>query len=235
MKKIVKGIVYVVLSLMLTVPCAAYGIDEGVEITEYPSPYTIRVTDENNNPVPNIELMVLSPDVARPYYDYSSEVTAGYTDLNGQATLCLAGDGLPLSVIMYDGKEKVCDYYRMNELPEKDGIKQIVWEHDFPSELGKKTDSGLQIRVVDKDGKAVPGIEISAKSKEQLLYAGDDYEPYNIFGGYTENDGCYYNSQERDGSELKLTLTQKLDGKKIIKRYTVSPEAGKKNRYKMIW
>lgn len=100
MKKIVKGIVYVVLSLMLTVPCAAYGIDEGVEITEYPSPYTIRVTDENNNPVPNIELMVLSPDVARPYYDYSSEVTAGYTDLNGQATLCLAGDGLPLSVIM---------------------------------------------------------------------------------------------------------------------------------------
>ena len=109
-----------------------------------------------------------------------------------------------------------------------DGCYQLVWEHPTLEQLAEEADEGVQIQVVNEEGDTVSGLEVRAEEKDGTNGG---------FSGYTQKDGMFYSLREQDGSELDLTLTGKRggDGKQITRSYTISPEAGKMNCYKINW
>ena len=115
-----------------------------------------------------------------------------------------------------------------DDLEQIDGCYQLVWKHPTLEQLAKEADEGVQIQVVNEEGNTVSGLEVRAEEKDGTNGG---------FSGYTQKDGMFYSLKEQDGSELDLTLTGKRagDGKQITRSYTISPEAGKMNCYKINW
>lgn len=218
-------------------PCFADGIllpESEVEITEFPSPYTIQVVNEHDKPVPNLHIYDLETNLARPYYDYKSEKRSGFTDLDGKLTLCLSSDSYQCFAEFMNGEEIITEEFKIKDLPKKDGVYQLVWKHGLPAEYGKKAKSGVRIHVLDQsNGKGKAEILVKAYRKNE------ETQTWNImgnFGGYTDEDGYFYYLPEMDGTELKIELIEILDSGTEQKRsYIVTPQSGKQNCYKIAW
>lgn len=199
-----------------------------VKITEWPSPYLIRVIDEQGEPVPNVNISVLLPSIANPAYAYHLEKSYGISNQEGFVILWLPAS-YRMTVGMWNSGDKIeKQLVDFDDLEQIDGCYQLVWEHPTLEQLAEEADEGVQIQVVNEEGDTVSGLEVRAEEKDGTNGG---------FSGYTQKDGMFYSLREQDGSELDLTLTGKRgeDGKQITRHYTISPEAGKMNCYKINW
>ena len=77
-----------------------------VKITEWPSPYLIRVIDEQGEPVPNVNISVLLPSIANPAYAYHLEKSYGISNQEGFVILWLPAS-YRMTVGMWNSGDKI--------------------------------------------------------------------------------------------------------------------------------
>ena len=195
-----------------------------IKITEWPSPYLIRVIDEQGEPVPNVHIWVLLPSIGNPAYAYHLEKSSGISDTEGFVVLWLPAS-YRMTVGMWNSGDKIENQLvDFDDLEQIDGCYQLVWKHPTLEQLAKEADEGVQIQVVNEEGHTVSGLEVRAEEKDGTSGG---------FSGYTQKDGMFYSLKEQDGSELDLTLREA--GSCDSRHYTISPKPGKKNCYKIVW
>ena len=144
----------------------AVPVSANVEINEWPSPYLIRVIDEQGEPVPNVDISVLLPSIANPDYAYHLEKSSGISDTEGFVVLWLPAS-YRMTVGMWNSGDKIekrlVDF---DDLEQIDGCYQLVWKHPTLEQLAKEADEGVQIQVVNEEGNTVSGLEVRAEEKD---------------------------------------------------------------------
>lgn len=203
-------------------------------IKEYP----IQVVDKDNKPIANMYINGMTPNSG--FIDDNDNLTTketGFTNENGIVTLKLVAD-CPIYV---DSKPTVHsgDEYHTSKLPKKNGIFTITWTGDTPLERVNEAKNGLRFRVVDKDGKPVPGLHITANRLIDIQLELKEGVP-TVLEGYTDKDG-YFSSLtmmngESFGDKLYIKVSE-TDGNDEVKTkaYSVSTSDVSKNWYKLIW
>lgn len=199
-----------------------------------PQTYTFRITDKEGNPVPNLEAAVAQNNLYNPD-DHFSYKSIDDTDYKGEFTLILKHT----APLMVSAAPEIYQQYTISELPQKDGVYQVVWEEETPKQNFERTEKGIRVRVVDKQNKPIPGMKI-------LITELREGEEYFITKGYTDMDGCCYcldagiyvsNRDNLDNPiELRLSVYQNQDtSEEKVKKYRITPNLNQQNRYIVRW
>lgn len=203
-------------------------------IKEYP----IRVVDKDNKPIANMYINGINPNSGFiGDNDNQTPKVTGFTNDEGIVTLKLAAD-CPIYV---DSKPTTHsgDNYHTSDLPKKNGIAIITWTGDTPLERVNQAENGFRFRVVDKDGKPVPGLHITANRLIDIQLELKKGVP-TVLEGYTDKDGYFCSltmiNGESFGDKLYIKVSE-TDGNREVKTkaYSVSTSDVSKNWYKLIW
>lgn len=221
------------LSILCSVSLLCFAEDVNTRtIREYP----IQVLDDNDNPIANMYINGINPNSGFIDDNQTPKVT-GFTNDKGIVTLKLTTD-CPIYVdskpVSHSG-----DKYHTASLSKKNGIYTIIWTGDTPLERVNEAKNGFRFRVVDKDGKPVPGLHITANRLIDIQLELKKGVP-TVLEGYTDKDG-YFSSLtmmngEPFGDKLYIKVSQEDGDHKVkTKAYSVSTSDSSKNWYKLIW